>query len=53
MEDPILLGILMFGFLVTSALCQNLVALLQDLDRESKDEQIAENGLRSQKTQSI
>lgn len=53
MEDPILLGILMFGFLVTSALCHNLVELLQDLDREGKDDQIAENGLRSQKTQSI
>ena len=53
MEDPILLGILMFGFLVTSALCHNLVELLQDLDREGKDEQIAENGVRSQKTQSI
>ena len=32
MEDPVLLGILIFGFFVTSALCKNFIDLRGDLD---------------------
>jgi|TARA_B100001741_G_C16420739_1_gene536094 predicted HD phosphohydrolase len=43
MEDPILLGILMFGFLVTSALCHNLVELLQDLNQGDEADEVSEH----------
>ncbi len=39
MEDPVLLGILIFGFFVTSALCKNLIDLLEDLDLKEKRSQ--------------
>ena len=47
MEDPILLGILMFGFLVTSALCHNLVELLQDLDPRDESDEVSEKDLKN------
>ena len=43
MEDPILLGILMFGFLVTSDLCHNLVELLQDLNQGDEADEVSEH----------
>ncbi len=36
MEDPVLIGILVFGFFVTSALCKNLIGLLEDLGLKEK-----------------
>lgn len=47
MEDPILLGILMFGFLVTSALCHNFVELLQDINQEDDANEVSKNDLKS------
>ena len=41
MEDPILLVILLFGFLVTSAICHNLVGLLQDLNRGGESNKVS------------
>ena len=41
MEDPILLVILLFGFLVTSAICHNLVGLLQDLNRGEESNKVS------------
>ena len=43
MEDPILLGILMFGFLVTSALCHNFVELLQDINQGDEADEVSEH----------
>tara|TARA_B100000085_G_scaffold1362_1_gene1276 strand:+ start:337 stop:480 length:144 start_codon:yes stop_codon:yes gene_type:complete len=47
MEDPILLGILMFGFLVTSALCHNFVELLQDINQGDEADKASKNDLKS------
>ena len=47
MEDPILLAILMFGFLVTSALCHNFVELLQDINQGEEADKASKNDLKS------
>ena len=47
MEDPILLGILMLGFLVTSALCHNFVELLQDINQGDDADEVSKNDLKS------
>ena len=47
MEDPILLGILMFGFLVTSALCHNFVELLQEINQEDEADDSSKTDLKS------
>ena len=47
MEDPILLAILMFGFLVTSALCHNFVELLQDINQGDDANEVSKNDLKS------
>ncbi len=47
MEDPILLAILMFGFLVTSALCHNFVELLQEINQGDEADKASKNDLKS------
>ena len=44
MEDPILLGILMF---VTSALCHNFVELLQEINEGDEADEASKNDLKS------
>ena len=43
----ILLGILMFGFLVTSALCHNFVELLQEINEGDEADEASKNDLKS------